>query len=196
LPLMKCSRRIRAIVSTTSIPDHLLQSKAGSAAVQPIGGGQFWTPIPRLGGQYCKPNDNIMGRLGPSSRDLSCARVSGKRNFAARDKCPETAPKVLGHPLQRIDMGKESRQLGAGLQGPGNLCECRNAWWAREDSNLQPSGYEHPNFTRKFNQIRYFRSYSPSRVLVRLLRSIGYSLVGPRGVSNTWIALGRASHSV
>jgi hypothetical protein len=25
LPLMKCSRRIRAIVSTTSIPDHLLQ---------------------------------------------------------------------------------------------------------------------------------------------------------------------------
>ena len=49
LPLMKCSRRIRAIVSTTSIPDHLLHSKAGSATDQPIG-GQFWTPIPRLRG--------------------------------------------------------------------------------------------------------------------------------------------------
>lgn len=25
---------------------------------------------------------------------------------------------------------------------PGNLCSIQNAWWAREDSNLQPSGYE------------------------------------------------------
>jgi hypothetical protein len=31
---MKCSRRIRAIVSTISIPDHLLHSKAGSATAQ------------------------------------------------------------------------------------------------------------------------------------------------------------------
>jgi hypothetical protein len=31
LPLMKCSRRIRAIVSTISIPNHLLRYKAGSA---------------------------------------------------------------------------------------------------------------------------------------------------------------------
>ena len=37
-PLMKCSRRIRAIVSTISIPNHLLRSKGGSAIDQPIGG--------------------------------------------------------------------------------------------------------------------------------------------------------------
>src|SRR5436190_4620670 len=49
LPLIKCSRRIRAIVSTTSIPHHLLRSKAGSATGQPIG-GQFWKPIPQLRG--------------------------------------------------------------------------------------------------------------------------------------------------
>ena len=49
LPLMKCSRRIRAIVSTVSIPNHLLRFKAGSATDQPVG-GQFWTPIPRLRG--------------------------------------------------------------------------------------------------------------------------------------------------
>src|SRR3982074_3949509 len=49
LPLMKCSRRIRAIVSTISIPNHLLHYKAGSATDQPVG-GQFWTPIPRLRG--------------------------------------------------------------------------------------------------------------------------------------------------
>ncbi len=42
-------RRIRAIVSTISIPSHLLRSKAGSATDQPVG-GQFWTPIPRLRG--------------------------------------------------------------------------------------------------------------------------------------------------
>ena len=49
LPLMKCSRRIRAIVSTISIPNHLLHYKAGSATDQPVA-GQFWTPIPRLRG--------------------------------------------------------------------------------------------------------------------------------------------------
>src|SRR6476646_4479808 len=49
LPLMKCSRRIRAIVSTISIPDHLLHYKAGRPTDQPVG-GQFWTPIPRLRG--------------------------------------------------------------------------------------------------------------------------------------------------
>src|ERR1700733_14289003 len=41
LPLMKCSRRIRAIVSTTSILNHLLHSKAGSAT-DLSQGGQFW----------------------------------------------------------------------------------------------------------------------------------------------------------
>src|SRR5437868_3824152 len=45
----KCSRLTRAIVSTISIPNHLLHSKAGSATDQPVG-GQFWTPIPRLRG--------------------------------------------------------------------------------------------------------------------------------------------------
>jgi hypothetical protein len=38
LPLMKCSRRIRAIVSTIRIPDHLLHDEAGSATDQPVGG--------------------------------------------------------------------------------------------------------------------------------------------------------------
>jgi hypothetical protein len=45
--LTKCSRRIRPIVSTMSIPHHLLQSQAGSQQLK-IQGGQFWTPIPWL----------------------------------------------------------------------------------------------------------------------------------------------------
>ena len=55
LPLMKCSGQIRAIVSTISIPNHLLRSKAGSATDQPVG-GQFRTRSPGLGG-------NIAGRI-------------------------------------------------------------------------------------------------------------------------------------
>ncbi len=48
LPLMKCSRRIRAIVSSISIPNHLLYSKAGCATGQTIGGALphpecYWT---------------------------------------------------------------------------------------------------------------------------------------------------------
>src|SRR6516164_3969418 len=49
LPLTKCSRRIRAIVSTTSIPDHPLESKR-EACDSHTSGGQFWTPIPQLRG--------------------------------------------------------------------------------------------------------------------------------------------------
>src|SRR5271155_4177905 len=46
---MKCSRRIRPIVSTTSIPHRPLHAKAGSRTNRKLG-GQFWTPIPRLRG--------------------------------------------------------------------------------------------------------------------------------------------------
>jgi hypothetical protein len=48
LPLIKCSRRIRPIVSTVSIPPHRsLESQRAGASGQPSG-GQFWAPIPRL----------------------------------------------------------------------------------------------------------------------------------------------------
>src|SRR3984885_16367428 len=46
---MKCSRRIRPIVSTTSIPHRPLHAKAGSRTNRKLG-GQFWTPIPQLRG--------------------------------------------------------------------------------------------------------------------------------------------------
>src|SRR5437016_9201186 len=49
LPLIKCSRLIRPIVSTISIPHRPLRTEAGSPAAT-NSGGQFWTPIPRLRG--------------------------------------------------------------------------------------------------------------------------------------------------
>jgi hypothetical protein len=57
-PLIKCSRRIRPIVSTISIPHRPLQTKAGSPAGQNQG-GQFWTPIPHLRGQSCTPKHKL-----------------------------------------------------------------------------------------------------------------------------------------
>src|ERR1700684_702001 len=48
---MKCSRRIRPIVSTISIPHRPLHAKAGSRTNRKFG-GQSWTPIPRLRGSF------------------------------------------------------------------------------------------------------------------------------------------------
>src|SRR5437588_448726 len=70
LPLIKCSRRIRAIVSTTSIPHHLLRSKAGSATGQPIG-GQFWKPIPQLRGSKLHA-ETQQGEIGPDLFRAAC----------------------------------------------------------------------------------------------------------------------------
>src|SRR6202050_2641954 len=58
---MKCSRRIRPIVSTTSIPHRPLHAKAGSRTNRKFG-GQSWTPIPRLRGRFSTP-DHTMGQI-------------------------------------------------------------------------------------------------------------------------------------
>jgi hypothetical protein len=50
-------------------------------------------------------------------------------------------------------------------------------WWAREDSNLQPSGHEHPTLFGKADKNRHFRQRSATFVHPRLRRFIGYLLV-------------------
>ena len=40
------------------------------------------------------------------------------------------------------EVGRTPGQFGAIRNEPGNLCLRKTSWWAREDSNLQPSGYE------------------------------------------------------
>ncbi len=50
LPLTKCSRLIRAIVSTTSIPLTTRSNPKRAACYGQQSGGQFWTPIPQLRG--------------------------------------------------------------------------------------------------------------------------------------------------
>src|SRR5215831_758238 len=48
LPLTKCSRRIRAMVSTISIPRPSRFESKREVCNDHTSGGQFWTPIPRL----------------------------------------------------------------------------------------------------------------------------------------------------
>jgi hypothetical protein len=43
--------------------------------------------------------------------------------------------------------------LRAIRQRPGNIGSHRTAWWAREDSNLQPDRYERGNFIGSIDKI-------------------------------------------
>ncbi len=54
------------------------------------------------------------------------------------------------------------------------------SWWAREDSNLQPSGYEHRNHLGKVSKIRHFRRRLLLSDHVWLRGFIGHLLVGRR----------------
>ena len=70
LPLRKCSRRIRPIVSTVSIPRRPLQTKAGSHQVR-LQGVNFGRRSPGSGGQNCTPNDIYEARSDHATkRDL------------------------------------------------------------------------------------------------------------------------------
>src|ERR1700688_2146036 len=71
LPLMKCSRRIRPIVSTVSIPPLTARFESKRAAQQVnLQGVNFGRRSPGSGGQNCTPNDKHMRlRHLPGSRD-------------------------------------------------------------------------------------------------------------------------------
>ena len=63
-------------------------------------------------------------------------------------------------------------------------------WWAREDSNLQPSGYERVTLTGIINDYWHFRARSPTFVPVWLRRIIGYLLVGRWGAAPGLVSRG------
>ena len=53
-----------------------------------------------------------------------------------------------------------------------------NAWWARQDSNLQPDRYERPALPGEINKIRTFSSCSVTFVHVRSRGFCGRPVVG------------------
>ena len=87
--------------------------------------------------------------MGLSNRVFGGADVqSGETTFGTR----ETAPKIPLAKTQRLSSrdqaeGHKPANRAPFPTKPGSLCSSRSAWWAREDSNLQPSGYEPPALT-------------------------------------------------
>src|SRR5262249_9682390 len=73
--------------------------------------------------------------------------VSGKRFYEARDKSPKKLPQRQIAPSQRPARARQARQFAPIRDLPGNLRISQTAWWAREDSNLQPDRYERPALT-------------------------------------------------
>jgi hypothetical protein len=82
-------------------------------------------------------------------------RVSARENGGGREstfQSPETngdvCPCVAFSRMSGDSAMSRKRAISANSgTPPGNLRFDWNAWWAREDSNLQPSGYEPPALT-------------------------------------------------
>src|SRR5215467_6396446 len=84
---------------------------------------------------------------GPVQNAHFASCVSGKRDFRAQRQLAQNrlqAGKDL-HGDRNADVG--ARQLRAFWKSRGNLAVRKSAWWAREDSNLQPDRYERSALT-------------------------------------------------
>jgi hypothetical protein len=62
--------------------------------------------------------------------------------FPGRRKKRQYVPRATDQRSQRRSGRSKPRRFGAFRTPAGNLRECGTAWWAREDSNLQPVRYE------------------------------------------------------
>ena len=83
-----------------------------------------------------------------SNQSLLCAvSVSQETGFCVRRQRARKHTVVVRPSLWRPKRGNEARQTWAMRESPGNLLKRRSAWWAREDSNLQPDRYERPALT-------------------------------------------------
>ena len=67
--------------------------------------------------------------------------VAGKRDFLAREKCANTSPEPRISGLRDQAVVQKPANSGPSSTTIGNPRNRRNAWWAREDSNLQPDHY-------------------------------------------------------
>src|SRR5271169_3187136 len=79
LPLIKCSRRIRPIVSTVSIPSPLAWNQSEQRIRPTFRGSILDADPPGSGGQNCTPNDNIREYLSfrgiTEEANLRCRRL-------------------------------------------------------------------------------------------------------------------------
>src|SRR6516165_4989911 len=82
-------------------------------------------------------HDHGMRRTRPGANCSSPALVAQHHTLGAGKLLDGVHKEAV-----ELESRTNRRQFGAIRIELGNLRLCRTAWWAREDSNLQPSGYE------------------------------------------------------
>ncbi len=96
----------------------------------------------------CPPNGRASARCSASPRGslhIGTSRsASGKRDSSPQRQTSRNRGCVRNRLRRDRNAGAKARQWRAFWQSPGNLTVRKSAWWAREDSNLQPDRYEQP----------------------------------------------------
>jgi hypothetical protein len=148
-PLPRCSRRIRPIFSTTSIPTHRpLRAKAGSRPNRKSG-GQFWTPMTPLRGSILHAETHYSSQGERPSRvsavlhGVLVALGSPATGPCMRQTlCPRTAGDRHGFPL-RLDL---ARHLDARCMG--NSLRFMRLILSRPSAGRRPTAHENSSRRR------------------------------------------------
>ena len=98
---------------------------------------------------------------------------------------PETdrpkSPSGQKRSLRRPKPSRKSPPIAGFLAVSGKSAVRETAWWARQDSNLQPDRYERGYFVGNVDEIWRFPSLQPADVHDRLRTSVGEALAGSSG---------------
>jgi hypothetical protein len=149
------SRKINMTISLAFLAPNLV--KAAIDGTLPHGMGVV--RLADLPAEWSQQQDAwpSMAQRGRSNR-VSANRVFGFREtrILGPETKPPNHPETLPAAHRDLRRLKKARQLRTFLICSGNLRSPASAWWAREDSNLQPSGYERPTLLGKINDNRHF----------------------------------------
>jgi hypothetical protein len=85
-------------------------------------------------------NGSLATTFGPVF--IQYRSASGKRDSSAQRQTAQNHIQARNGLRGDRDAAARARQLRASWPSPGNLAVRKSAWWAREDSNLQPDRYE------------------------------------------------------
>ena len=116
LPLMKCSRRIRPIVSTVSIPPTARLESKRAAHQANLKGVNFGRRSPRSGGQNCTPNNSVnpLGLSGSDENSCSAGFQPAYDRVELIRVAFELAQNTsVFHPTSDISLCRTNRRSGA-----------------------------------------------------------------------------------
>ena len=101
-------------------------------------------------GANSRTNSSLFWPSGPDTRVMPVAfplRFPRKRNSEAQRQSDQNRPAAYGSLYGDKNTDSNSANWPHFRRPSGNLRTRRTAWWAREDSNLQPDRYERSALT-------------------------------------------------